>query len=215
MANLITLSRVILLFMAIGLLYLREPVAAAAAVLLTIIVYATDALDGYVARQRGETTTAGGVFDTAGDRIVENVYWIVFAHLGLIAICIPLLMIARSFAVDAVRSLALAEGRTTFGETTMMESQLGRWMVASRLHRALYGMTKLVAQCLLAVQWWAQLTREQDVSLGRLPSLEVAWPWIVVSTQVLAWFAVTYGLARGALVLYDARHYLRNVPRGK
>jgi phosphatidylglycerophosphate synthase len=213
MANLITFSRIILLFLTIGLLYLHDPWAALAAVLLTILVYSSDALDGYVARRRGEASTAGAVFDTAGDRIVENVYWIVFAHLGLMTIWIPILMVMRSFAVDAVRSLALAEGRTTFGETTMMESRLGLWLVASRLHRALYGLAKLVAHCLLGVQWWAQLTREQYLAASTLPPWEGIWPWIVAAAQGLTWFAVVYGLARGGLVLYDARRFFRSTSR--
>ena len=52
-------------------------------------------------------------------------------------------MITRSFAVDAVRSLALAEGKTAFGDKTMMQSRLGLWLAASRFHRALYGVTKV------------------------------------------------------------------------
>ena len=116
MANLITLGRIVLLFITIGFLYLREPWAAGVALVLTIFVYVSDAFDGYIARQRGRATAAGAVFDIAGDRVVENAYWIVFAHIGLIPVWIPLIMITRSFAVDAVRSLALAEGKTAFGD---------------------------------------------------------------------------------------------------
>ena len=212
MANLITLSRIVLLFLTVGLLYLREPWAAAAALLLTIFVYISDAFDGYIARQRGRATAAGAVIDIAGDRIVENVYWVVFAHLGLITVWIPLIMITRSFAVDAARSLALAEGRTAFGEKTMMESRLGRWLAASRLHRALYGIAKVVAHCFLALQWWGQLARTQAAVTGAASPWDAAWPWIVAAAQGLAWFAVLYGLARGAVVLYDARRYLAGPP---
>lgn len=196
--------------MSVGLLYMCQPGAAAVAILLVILVYGGDALDGYVARTRGEATTAGAVFDTAGDRIVENTYWIVFAHLGVISIWIPLLMITRSFSVDAMRTLALTEGRTTFGKTTMMESRLGIWLVASRLHRGLYGVTKLVAHCLLALQWCVQLILTDEVAAGRASDWGVAWPSIVLIAQVSAWFVVVYGLARGTLVLYDARRFLHN-----
>src|SRR6476661_1966886 len=110
MANLITLVRVVLLFATVALIYLRQPWSAFVAAVLTLIVFVSDALDGYVARKRGRADAAGAVFDIAGDRVVENVYWVVCAHLNLVPVWAPLVMLLRSFAVDAVRSLALADG---------------------------------------------------------------------------------------------------------
>lgn len=205
MANLITLGRLVLLFATVGLLYLREPWAAFVSAGLTIVVFVSDALDGYVARKRGRADTAGAVFDIAGDRVVENVYWVVCAHLSLVPIWAPLVMLVRSFAVDAVRSLALAEGKTAFGDKTMMQSRLGLWLAASRLHRALYGGAKVVAFVYLIGQYGLFLWVEQDPA--RFTNWETAWLWIVWVGQGLAWFSVIYGLARGAVVLYDARHY--------
>ncbi len=212
MANQITLGRIVLLFVTIGFLYLREPWAAGVALVLTIFVYVSDAFDGYIARQRGRATAAGAVFDIAGDRIVENAYWIVFAHIGLIPVWIPLLMITRSFAVDAMRSLALAEGKTAFGDKTMMQSRLGIWLAASRLHRALYGVTKVVAHCFLALQWGLMIAREQGLAAVTTPAWDAAWPGFLLFVQGLAWFAVLYGLARGAVVLYDSRGYFASTP---
>src|SRR5438067_25746 len=70
MANLITLGRVVLLFVTIGFLYLREPWAAAVAFGLTIFVYVSDAFDGYIARRRGRATAAGAELDVGGDGVV-------------------------------------------------------------------------------------------------------------------------------------------------
>ena len=212
MANLITLGRVVLLFITIGFLYLREPWAAAAAFALTIFVYVSDAFDGYIARRRGRATAAGAVFDIAGDRVVENAYWVVFAHIGLIPVWMPLIMITRSFAVDAMRGLALAEGRTAFGEKTMMDSRLGKWLAASRLHRALYGVAKVVAHCWLTLVWGLLLARAQDPAAFATPQWTAAFPWIEGAGQVLAWFAVLYGVARGAVVLYDSRRFFISTP---
>src|SRR5947199_8797576 len=103
MANLITLGRVVLLFVTIGFLYLREPWAAAVAVALTIFVYVSDAFDGYIARRRGRATAAGAALDIPGDRIVENAYRIVFAHIGLLTVWTPVIMITRRLPEDAVR----------------------------------------------------------------------------------------------------------------
>ena len=205
MANLITLVRVALLFVTVGLLYLRQPWAAFTAAALTVVVFVSDALDGYVARKRGRADTAGAVIDIAGDRVVENVYWVVCAHLNLVPVWAPLVMLLRSFAVDAVRSLALAEGKTAFGEKTMMESRLGLWLAASRFHRALYGGAKVVAFVYLLIQYGLLLWVEQDPA--RFAGWDARWPLIVGIGQGLALFSVLYGLARGAVVIYDARGY--------
>lgn len=213
MANLITLARIVLLFATVGLIYLRTPWAVLTAAVLTIVVFASDALDGYVARRRGRADTAGAVIDIAGDRVVENVYWVVCAHINLVPIWAPLVMLVRSFAVDAMRSLALAEGKTAFGDKTMMQSRLGLWLAASRLHRALYGGAKVVAFVYLIGQYGLLLWAEQDPP--RFAGWEPAWPLINGVGQGLALFSVIYGLARGAVVLYDARaYYLKPPPKG-
>src|SRR5438874_1911640 len=89
MANLISLGRVVLLFATVGLIYLRQPWSVLLAAFLAVVVFVSDALDGYVARRRGRADTAGAVIDIAGDRVVENVYWVVCAHLNLIPVWAP------------------------------------------------------------------------------------------------------------------------------
>jgi CDP-diacylglycerol--glycerol-3-phosphate 3-phosphatidyltransferase len=215
MANLITAARVVLLFITIGFIYLGwpqgttpgDPVWLLVATALTLIVIIGDAVDGVVARARGEANELGAVVDIAGDRIVENAYWIVFAHLGIISVWFPLVQMARSFIVDAMRSLALAQGKTAFGEKTMMQSRFGKWLAASRLHRALYGGAKVVTfvwlllQMALTVQVarsaeWAQqygnaLTLMQNIGIG------------------LAVFTILYSLLRGAVVVWDSRQLFK------
>jgi len=210
-ANLITLARVLLLFITVGFIYLSlprdgapgEPAWALIAMALTLIVFLSDAFDGMVARARGEANAAGAVFDIAGDRIVENVYWVVFAHIGLLPVWFPLLMIARSFTVDALRALAFGEGKTPFGEKTMMTSRLGVWLAASRLHRALYGGAKVVAFMWLLFYLALQLQVNRDPvwanNFGRFVE-----PVRIIGI-VLATFALLYGLARGAVVVWDSR----------
>jgi len=160
MANLITAARVVLLFITIGFIYLGwpqngqkgDPVWLLVATLLTLVVFIADAIDGVVARARGEASELGAVIDIAGDRIVENAYWIVFAHLGLLSVWFPIVQLTRSFTVDAFGTLALREGKTAFGETTMMQSRFGIWLAASRFNRGLYGSAKVVTFVWLLLQ---------------------------------------------------------------
>jgi CDP-diacylglycerol---glycerol-3-phosphate 3-phosphatidyltransferase len=203
MANLITVGRIILLFITIGIIYILTPVAVLIGLLLTIVVFASDALDGYVARRRGSASEFGAVFDIAGDRIVENVYWVVLAHLGLVPIWMPLVTIVRSFVVDGLRSMALAQGKTAFGEKTMMTSRFGTWLAASRFNRAVYGVVKVVAFCWMLLILALRLAAAQG---GNWATFYHDWGGLIDSIGTfLIYFTVLYMLMRGAVVVWDSR----------
>ena len=84
--------------------------------ILTIFVMWFDGLDGYVARKFNETSKLGAVLDIMGDRIVENLYWMSFCALGWISVLVPIIVLTRGIVTDSLRSLALAQGFTAFGE---------------------------------------------------------------------------------------------------
>lgn len=202
MANAITVGRVVLLFVGIGLLYTSERRSLVLAWILLLVVFVGDALDGIVARRRGATTVFGAVFDIAGDRVVENALWIVFADLGLIGVWAPLLVMTRGFLVDGLRSVALQAGRTPFGERTMARTRLTRFLTASRTMRALYGVAKLAAFLFLAT-----LVAEQRAGFPVVG-------WLVREPMLagIGWLAVYATLVltvvRGLPVLVDAWPYL-------
>ena len=214
MGNLISAARVLLLFITVGFIYLSlphegapgEPLWALVALVLTLVVIIGDAVDGLVARARGEADEVGAVVDIAGDRIVENVYWVVFAHLGMISVWFPLIMLVRSFTVDALRSLALSQGKTAFGEKTMMQSPFGIWLAASRLHRGLYGGAKVVTFV------WLLLQLSIQVAPSGSEYARIFGPYLnAVQTIgiVLALFTLLYSLLRGAVVVWDSREYFK------
>lgn len=200
MANLVTLGRIVLLFVTVALLYVRDYRVVALAAMLTLAVILADALDGWVARRYGKPTVFGAVFDIAGDRVVENVYFIVFAHLGLLPVWMPLVIVVRSFGIDALRGMALQEGRTAFGERTMMTSSWGKALASSRLSRGLYGVAKGAAFFLLAVVLAWRL-----YALGT-PALSSFTPWLEGVALALTYFVVAFCVLRGLVVVYDARY---------
>ncbi len=215
MANLITAARVVLLFITVGFIYLGwpqngqkgDPIWLLVATVLTLVVFIADAIDGVVARARGEASELGAVIDIAGDRIVENAYWIVFAHLGLISVWFPLVQLTRSFTVDAFRTLALREGKTAFGETTMMQSKFGTWLAASRFNRGLYGSAKVVTFVWLLLQMALTVQISLDAqwakNYGNLLSI------MQTVGIILAVVTILYSLLRGAVVVWDSRRYLQ------
>ncbi len=213
MANLITLGRIVLLFIAIWLLYTEEYAIVVLSGFLIGITFLGDGLDGWVARRRGSSSRFGAVFDIAGDRIVENVLWVVFANLHTIGVWVPIVVITRSFIVDVVRAEMLTEGKTPFGENTMARSSITHFLTASRFTRAYYGWSKAIAFVLLAwyVAW--QLPASEGTVLASVYDNELF--------RVVMWFLVYSSVAicviRGLPVIYDAWDTLRsepNVPDG-
>ena len=110
MANLITIARLILLFVVIAMIHFRPVDLALLSMILLGVVFAGDGLDGWVARKRGSTSPFGAVFDIAGDRIVETVLWVFFAWERVIPLWVPFLVIVRGGIVDALRSMSYVEG---------------------------------------------------------------------------------------------------------
>jgi CDP-diacylglycerol--glycerol-3-phosphate 3-phosphatidyltransferase len=155
-----------------------------------------DALDGYVARKRKETSKMGAVVDILGDRVVEMSYWIVFAKFGWVPLWVAILVSARGILVDGIRALALERGMTAFGASTMMKSKLGTLLVSSRSSRALYGAAKTLAFSLLILAFAPGLFRH----IGPIVT------WLAYAS---VYTTVVMCVVRGLPVVAEARHLVR------
>jgi CDP-diacylglycerol---glycerol-3-phosphate 3-phosphatidyltransferase len=204
MANLITVGRVAMLFGAIGMIYTRNYALVVLAGVLIAIVFAGDGVDGWVARRRGSTSKLGAVLDIAGDRIVENALWVVFAHLQLIPVWAPLVVLSRSFTVDVMRSVALQHGKTPFGEDTMARSKITHFLTASRFSRSYYGWSKALAFVLLTwmFAWELPGSGFLDIVYDYQAFRFVVW--------FLAYSSIAVCVIRGLPVIYDAMYYLQD-----
>ena len=193
LANLITLTRLPLLITVLGFLFSSSTWGwQLLGLALLGVLFLLDWLDGVVARQRRQTTDLGAVLDIALDRTVENVLWIAFMHLDLVAFWVPVVFLVRSFVVDGVRGVALASGKPGF---SMMHTSWGRFLVASRFMRGFYGLAKVVT---FACLWLTHALALQDPRY--LASLKPLY-------QSLVWLTVALCLARGVPVLLDGRLY--------
>lgn len=139
MANLITLLRFLLLFLLVGMAYWASPQWQLLNAPLLLLIIGLDAVDGWVARRRGEASVFGSVFDIAVDRVVENVLWIVLSNLDLIPIWVALVFIVRGVIVDAIRYAAIAQGVSAFDT---LRGPLARMLVGGRWMRGSYGALK-------------------------------------------------------------------------
>jgi CDP-diacylglycerol--glycerol-3-phosphate 3-phosphatidyltransferase len=139
MANCITLSRLILLFIFVVLVYQPDSYWQLAGFPLLVVVFVLDGIDGYVARIRCEESVFGAIFDIAVDRVIENVLWLILVDFDLIPAWVAITFITRGFLVDAVRSHAASRGQTPFG---MIKSSLGKFLIAGRFMRICYSSLK-------------------------------------------------------------------------
>lgn len=148
-ANVVTVARVFVGLGAIALLWVPGEQWRWTAFAITAFVIYADALDGYLARKLNLASKFGAILDIAGDRAVEMSYWVGFCSLGWIPGWVPILFVIRGTFVDAIRSFASEQGYTAFGAKTMMQSPIGKFIVASNFSRFSYAIAKAVAFCLL------------------------------------------------------------------
>lgn len=191
MANAITLLRLMLLFLLVGMAYWAAPHWQLMDAPLLLLVIALDGLDGWVARRRGETSVFGAVFDVAADRVVEAVLWLVLADLGLVPIWVAIVFVTRGVLVDSVRYARIAGGGGVFD----MRSRVGRFLVAGRFMRGFYGALKAVTfGWLFLLQPWPRLD----------PALWAAWePVLAPVTAGLVYASVVVCLVRGVPVVAE------------
>ena len=209
MANLLTVARVLLVFLVIAVWARHRTVDnvwldLAMVPLLAFAIF-MDALDGWVARRLHEESKAGALFDIAGDRIVELALWTFFAirrdESGdtYVSHWVPLVLIARTVLTDFVRSAAFEHGKTPFGkgESAVQTSAWARELTVSRWSRALYGTLKAVAFCALGlVLAWPYLRSSE---LGGKPRLVV---------DALVYATVAFSVLRAIPVLWEGRRFI-------
>jgi CDP-diacylglycerol--glycerol-3-phosphate 3-phosphatidyltransferase len=168
-----------------------------------------DGLDGWLARRLGVASDLGAVLDITGDRIVEHVFWIGFAVAGLVPMWVPLVIVSRSFIVDAIRSVALSGGKTPFGDKTMQRTALSRFLVASRAMRSIYGVAKAAAFVLVG----GVIVLEKAGTAGRDLVAPAAAAWLGGVAELVVLLTVAICVLRALPVIWDARALFSHRPR--
>ncbi len=196
-ANSITVLRFPLLILIVWLLYEGGSPGRIAAVALVALLIFMDTLDGVVARRRGETTLLGSALDIATDRAVEIVLWVVYAHLTLIPVFIPLVVIIRGALTDSIRNVAVQHGISAHA---MMRSRLGKWLVASPPMRTGYALVKIFAFVTLALTL-------------ALQSSGAAWTGVYQAAVAASWLAVAICIARGLPVILEAPSFFQSLEK--
>jgi CDP-diacylglycerol---glycerol-3-phosphate 3-phosphatidyltransferase len=106
--NLVTLSRIILIPLLIGLYYapdswLGEHSRNVAATLVFIFAGVTDWLDGYLARRLNQMSAFGAFLDPVADKLIVAGALVVLLYLNRVDMLVALIIIGREIAISALR----------------------------------------------------------------------------------------------------------------
>lgn len=94
------------------------------AALLAIFFVASDGLDGYLARKRGEVSQLGKYLDPYSDKITNMIIFLCFLASGYAAVWMVAVIFFRESTVETLRTLAAASG------VTIDARRSGKWKTA-------------------------------------------------------------------------------------
>lgn len=127
LANKITLLRVFMIPIFMIVLFSDFNNSSYIAALIFAIASATDGLDGYIARSRGQVTTFGKFIDPLADKLLVSTALISMVQLGKVPAWIVVIIIAREFTITGFRIIAASEG------ITIAASSLGKIKTITQL----------------------------------------------------------------------------------
>ncbi len=125
--NLLTLARILLTPIVVGLLFLKDPTWDVVAALVFAVASITDYFDGYLARKRNLETVYGKLMDPLADKFLIVSSLIVLQTLGRIPAILVIVLICREMAITNLRALASAEG------LVLGASSIAKWKTATQM----------------------------------------------------------------------------------
>ena len=108
--NLVTMGRVVLVPFVLYFMDNFSPVRSFIASLLYLGAAVGDALDGYLARSRGEVSMLGKFLDPLADKLIVTAVLVFMVALGRVPAWVVVVLLARDLAINGLRSVASAQG---------------------------------------------------------------------------------------------------------
>jgi CDP-diacylglycerol--glycerol-3-phosphate 3-phosphatidyltransferase len=108
--NLVTMGRVVLIPFVLLFIDNFSPLRSFIASMLYIGAAAGDALDGYLARSRGEVSMLGKFLDPLADKLIVTAVLVFMVALARVPAWVVVVLIARDLAINGLRSVASAQG---------------------------------------------------------------------------------------------------------
>ena len=118
--NVLTVLRILLVPVLVVALLDQTPNGDLLAAIVFAVASMTDAVDGWLARRRQSITTFGKLMDPLADKLLVIGALLALVSLGRLAAWVAMVIIAREFAVTALRLSATGQGvvvpANTFGK---------------------------------------------------------------------------------------------------
>jgi CDP-diacylglycerol---glycerol-3-phosphate 3-phosphatidyltransferase len=108
--NAITLSRIPVMFIIVGLMYCTWPGAATLAFVLFLAAAVGDWLDGYLARTLGLVSNFGKLMDAMADKIMVMGIVIALVEKREVPVGLALITLCREFVITGMRMVAASKG---------------------------------------------------------------------------------------------------------
>jgi CDP-diacylglycerol--glycerol-3-phosphate 3-phosphatidyltransferase len=143
--NILTISRVPLMFIVVGLMYADFAYAATAAFWFFIAGALTDWLDGKIARERGEVSSFGRFMDAVIDKVMVIGLMIAlvndkanFMGHDIVAMVLLLCILCREFAISGLRMVAATKGQVVEADAggkikTFVQLNAIGWLIGARM----------------------------------------------------------------------------------
>jgi CDP-diacylglycerol--glycerol-3-phosphate 3-phosphatidyltransferase len=108
--NTLTLFRIFLVPFLVVVLLTKFEGRETVGLVIFLTAVATDFLDGWLARRRGEITTMGALLDPIADKLLVSSAFISLVELQLAPAWMVVVVVAREFAVSGLRAVASGQG---------------------------------------------------------------------------------------------------------
>jgi len=153
------------------------------AAVVFVVLAATDAVDGYVARSRNEVTTFGKFIDPLADKLLVTAALVGLVQLGKLPGWIAIVIIARELIVSGLRMVAVAEGKVIAASS--------------------WGKVKTVFQIMAIVGFIVKDSSALPTYIGApLASAFSVLSWVVMG------IAIALTIVSAAQYFYHARHII-------
>jgi CDP-diacylglycerol--glycerol-3-phosphate 3-phosphatidyltransferase len=108
--NAITLVRIAMIPVFLYFTYVESRVNSFIAGMVYAVTGTTDFLDGWIARKKGLVTLIGKFLDPLADKLIVMAALVMLVHLGRVAAWVVIVVMAREFMVNGLRTIAMGEG---------------------------------------------------------------------------------------------------------
>jgi CDP-diacylglycerol--glycerol-3-phosphate 3-phosphatidyltransferase len=182
-ANKITLVRIVLIPLLLVFMVPDRVLDRWIALAIFLLASATDWLDGYVARSRGQVTRLGKLLDPVADKLLVTAALLPLVRKDLVPDFMAALLIGREFLVSGLRSAASAEG------VVIAAGQVGKW----KMGMSIAAISFLIVTPRNPANTW--------------PSWVPDGAYFVIGTAFL-WATLALSIGSAALYFWEYRHFI-------